>query len=130
MTQESTHPSSGVDLFSDEALTNPYPHYEQLREAGGAVHLDAAGAFALPRYAEVRAALADWQTFSSRGIGLTEERNEAMAGTILASDPPEHDALRKTIDYGLSPRILRQEAEATIKQRSEEIVEDAVARCR
>lgn len=109
MTQESTYPSSGANLFSDEALTNPYPHYEQLREAGGAVHLDAAGAFALPRYAEVRAALADWQTFSSRGIGLTESRNEAMTGTILASDPPEHDALRKTIDYGLSPRILRQE---------------------
>lgn len=128
MTQKSTYPSSGVDLFSDEALTNPYPHYRQLRDAGAVVHLETIGAFALPRYAEVRAALADWQTFSSHGIGLTEDTNSRMTGTILASDPPEHDALRTTIDYGLSPRILRQEAEATIKHRSEEIVEDAVAR--
>lgn len=128
MTQESTYPSSGVELFSDEALADPYPRYERLREAGAVVRLDALGVYALPRYAEVRAALADWQTFSSRGIGLTEERNEAMTGTILASDPPEHDVLRKTIDYGLSPRALRQEAEATIKLRSEEIVEDAVGR--
>lgn len=128
MTRRAAYPSSGADLFSDEALMDPYPHYERLRAAGAAVHLDTTGAFALPRYAEVRAALADWRTFSSRGIGLTEERNEAMDGTILASDPPDHDALRKTLDYGLSPRVLRQEAEATIKRRSQEIVEAAVAR--
>ena len=128
MTQKPMYPSFDVDLFSDETLTDPYPHYKQLRDAGAVVHLDNTGAFALPRYAEVRAALADWQTFSSQGIGLTDDTNNRMTGTILASDPPEHDALRTTLDYGLSPRVLRQEAQTTIELRAEELVEDAVAR--
>lgn len=94
MTQKSTHPSSDVELFSDEALVNPYPHHERLRDA--VVQLHAPGAFALSRYAEVRGALADWRTFSSRGVGSTEDWNEAVTGTtILASEPPLAPGLGK-----------------------------------
>lgn len=126
MNPQSTHPSSGVDLFSDEALADPYPRYKELRDAGAAVSLDDIGVWALPRYAEVRAAAADWATFSSAGIGLMPELD--ASGSVLGSDPPVHDARRRVLDNGLSPRVLRQQAQASIEQRAEEIVGAALAR--
>lgn len=130
MSPQAAYPSSDVDLFSDEALADPYPRYERLREAGTAVYLESIDVWALPRYAEVRAAAADWATFSNAGIALTPEMNEASAGTVLGADPPVHEERRRTLDYGLSPRLLRQHAQASIEQRTEEIVGAALARGR
>lgn len=130
MNPQATYPSSDVDLFSDEALADPYPLYKRLREAGVTVYLEKIDAWALPRYAEVRAAAADWATFSSAGIGLTPEMNAAAAPTVLASDPPVHEERRRTLDYGLSPHLLRRHAQASIEQRAEEIVGAALARGR
>src|SRR3954449_6768465 len=101
-------PSSAIDLFSDEVLLDPYPTYAELRELNGVVHLPANDVYALTRYDVVRAALGDWETFSSaHGIGFNPMVNEALAGTSLASDPPEHTALRAALTENLSPRALR-----------------------
>lgn len=54
------------------------------------------GAWAMPRYHEVYEALHDHASFSSAsGVGLSEELNRAMAGGTIASDPPEHDRIRR-----------------------------------
>jgi cytochrome P450 len=71
---------SDVDLFSAATLQDPYPRYRDLRELGPAVYLQRHGAWFLGRHAEVKAAQADWQTFSSaHGIGLNAIINEVWA---------------------------------------------------
>lgn len=100
-------PSSAVDLFADEVLIDPYPTYAELRELGGVVHLPANDVHVLTRYDVIRDALADPETFSSRTIGFNPAVNEALAGTSLASDPPDHARLRATLTENLSPRALR-----------------------
>src|SRR3954471_18444874 len=99
--------TSDLDLFADEVLLDPYPHYAALRDLGGVVHLPANDVYALTRYDVIREALGDWRTFSSaRGVGFNPMVNEALAGTSLASDPPEHTALRAALTENLSPRAL------------------------
>jgi cytochrome P450 len=100
-------PTSQIDLFDDEVLVDPYPHYAELRELGGVVHLPANDVYALTRYDVIRSALGDHETFSSSTIGFNPMVNEALQGTSLASDPPVHTQLRATLTENLSPRALR-----------------------
>jgi len=104
-------PSLEIDIFSDENIADPYPVYAELRALGPAVWLPAGGFYAVSRYADVRALLHDWQTFSSaQGVGFNNPVNLAQAGTTLASDPPLHDHLRKIIAPPLFPKALRESA--------------------
>ena len=65
MTSTQAVPASDVDLFSDEMLLDPFEQYRTLRDAGPVVYLGRLGMWAIPRYENVRAALRDWQTFTS-----------------------------------------------------------------
>jgi hypothetical protein len=48
------------------------------------------------------------ETFSSaEGVGLNNIFNEALTGTIIASDPPHHQKLRNVLSDRLSPKALR-----------------------
>jgi cytochrome P450 len=87
--------TSGADLFSDETLYDPYPLYRELRDRGAAVHMQLLDAWALPRYEEVRAALADWQRYSSEdGVAFNEQMREWQRPTIQSIPPPQHDHVR------------------------------------
>lgn len=106
-------PSSSVDLFADEVLTDPYPVYRELRAQGPAVRMTAYDAWVLPRYDVVRSALRDHARFSSeRAVAYDDSINDQLAGSVLASDPPEHDALRAVLSEKLSSREL-----ATLRDR-------------
>jgi cytochrome P450 len=136
MSVSSTGSVTSIDLFSDEVLADPYPTYRLLRDAGPAVYLERIDAWALARDASVRAALTDWETFSSAaGVALTEGVNQALTGTVLASDPPEHDRLRAVMSERLAPRApggfctsVRRQADAMVRdlvrRRSFDAVED------
>jgi len=100
-------PTVDVDLFADEVVLDPYPVYAELREIGSVVRLPANDVYALTRYDAIRGALADWESFSSTSIGFNPAVNEALAGTSLASDPPDHTRLRATLTENLTPRALR-----------------------
>jgi cytochrome P450 len=102
-----TAPTSDIDLFADDVLVDPYPTYAALRELGAVVHLPSNDVYALTRYGAIRDALADWESFSSATIGFNPMVNEALAGTSLRSDPPEHTTLRATLSENLTPRALR-----------------------
>ncbi|MFE4214256.1 cytochrome P450 [Streptomyces sp. NPDC056844] len=102
-----TPPTSGIDLFADEVVLDPYPVYAELREQGSVVHLRKNDIHVLTRYDAIRGALADWESFSSASIGFNPTVNEALTGTSLASDPPVHTQLRATLTENLSPRALR-----------------------
>ncbi|MCQ4210891.1 cytochrome P450 [Streptomyces longispororuber] len=103
----STPPTSDVDLFADDVVVDPYPAYAALRELGPVVRLPANDLYALTRYEVVRGALADWESFSSTSIAFNPAANEALTGTSLASDPPEHTRLRAALTENLTPRALR-----------------------
>ena len=52
-------PISDFDPYAEDALDNPYPHYEVLRELGPIVHLQRYGVYAIARHAEIDAVLRD-----------------------------------------------------------------------
>ncbi|TCK21964.1 cytochrome P450 [Pseudonocardia endophytica] len=123
-----THaPQSDVDLFTDDILMDPYPAYRDLRDRGGAVHLGQLDAWALPRYATVRQALGDWETFSSSGVALNDTVNQMLVGTVLAADPPEHDTLRAVLSDRLGPRAVRP-LHTDIAHRAALLVDELVER--
>jgi cytochrome P450 len=92
-------PRSDIELYSTDALLDPYPHYKKLRDLRPAVWLNAYNMFVLTRYDEVKSALSNWQVFSSAGgVTMNDDMNEKLRGGLLCSDPPRHDVLRKIIE--------------------------------
>lgn len=119
-------PSSDIDLFSDEVLADPYPAYDELRNLGPVVRLTAYDAWVLPRYEQVRAALADPATFSSaEGVGYEPQLNEYLKGSVLASDPPEHGPLRAVLSEQLAPRAVTG-LRSTIQEKADALIEMTV----
>lgn len=100
-------PETEVDIYSDEILDDPYEFYRSLRGLGPVVHLNRYGFYAIPRYADVRAALGNWQQFSSaKGMAMNEPMNGALMGTVIATDPPEHKRLRSILERPIAPKEL------------------------
>ena len=99
-------PSSSLDLWADEVLADPYPHFAELRAAGPVVWLERHGVAALPRFETVHTVLADWRRFSSaRGVGVAELYN-GMGESIIASDPPTHGLYRRPLADQLSSAAI------------------------
>lgn len=116
-----------VDLFADEVLVDPYDTYAALREHAAVVHLPSRDLYAITRYDQVRDALGDPATFSSTKVGFNPMINEVLKGTTLATDPPDHAALRAVLTENLSPRALRKEREA-IDEKADTMVRELVER--
>jgi cytochrome P450 len=124
----SSTPVSDIDLYSDEVLADPYPAFRVIRGTGPAVQLTAHPVWVIARYADVRAALRDWRTFTSaEGVAMTDEMNAHMHGSVLASDPPEHGVLRGVLGEKLAPRALAKLSDE-IGGRADAIVAEAVAK--
>lgn len=119
--------TSEIDLFSDEVLTNAYHYYAQLREQSAVVRLPANDVWALTRYEQIREALASWEVFSSTKVAFNDDMNGALRGTSLATDPPEHTALRAALTENLTPRALRK-MKGDIDAKADEMVAGLVER--
>ncbi|HQS96082.1 cytochrome P450 [Novosphingobium sp. 17-62-19] len=91
-------PQLDFDPYTDKALSDPFRHHDDLREAGPVFGLSRYSCYGMARYAEVQAALKDWQTFvSGRGVGLSDFSKEAPwrpPSLLLEADPPLHDRTR------------------------------------
>jgi cytochrome P450 len=115
---------SDLDPYSDEFLAEPHPGFRELRDLGPVVYLPAYDAYALPRYAEVREALTDWEHFSNAsGVGLNDPVNESPG--LLHMDPPEHTAERELLFPPMSTRGLREaavEIESTAQKLADELI--------
>jgi cytochrome P450 len=121
-------PTSGIDLYSDESIRQPYEVYRELRELGPVVWLEQSQAYALTRYAEVREANENWQVFSSaEGVSLTPFVNSVLRGSTLGSDSPLHEHLRSVSGDRLTPRALRPMREP-IAGIADDLVEELVER--
>jgi cytochrome P450 len=119
------------DLFTDGVLRDPYGHYRALRDLGPVVWLEAHEMYAVPRYAEVRAVLADADTYcSGQGVALNEAANVIAAGrNTLMTDGELHEHLRRVLARSLTPRALRAVDHST-RVAATELVTSLVARGR
>jgi cytochrome P450 len=122
-------PSTDLDMFGDEVLSDPYRFYRTLRDIGPAVRLDRYdGVLAITRYDDVKRIALDWQSFTSKkGVSFNRHRNEVAANSVLMSDPPEHKHLRGIILEWLSAKRVRQFRDE-IEGRAEALVDELVAR--
>ncbi|SKG69421.1 cytochrome P450 [Mycobacteroides abscessus subsp. bolletii] len=123
-------PVSDADIYSDDVLDDPYETYRQLRDAGPVVQLTSHPIWVLTRYADVRSALADAASFASGfGIGVSDEMAALQAGSVLASDDPEHAKLRSILTDKLAPRALTA-LHASIAHQADALVADVVSKGR
>jgi len=121
-------PSYESDIYSSAAIVDPYPHYARMRELGSVVWLAKQRVYALPRYAECKAALRDSDTFASgHGVALNAFTNRMSRGTVLNSDGDDHDKRRKLVAHRLTPKALRKVSDSVTSQ-AEQIVDAAVSR--
>ena len=121
-------PSTDLDMFTDAALRDPYPLYQELRDLGAVVQLSAHGMFAFPRYQQVREASGNWKVFSSaKGVMMNDQINSMLEGVTLCSDPPEHTRMRSVLSRPLRPDQLR-ELTPRVEAEARRIVEQLVNR--
>src|SRR5690625_3793345 len=119
--------TSTIDLFSDHTLQNTQEVFEQLRETAAVVHLPANDVWAVTRYEDIREALSDPATFSSKSVAFNPQMNEILSGTSLAADPPEHGPLRAVLTDNLSPRAMRS-MKAEIYDKADVLVQELAAK--
>lgn len=121
---DSSVPTYDEDMYSDDVLANPYPHYRRLRDAGPVVWLPQNNLYAISRYKDVRESLRAHQIFSSaNGVAANEPTNTGSMGTTIASDPPDHTAMRQVIGAPMLPSGL-----ALIRPRIEQMADELVDR--
>ncbi|CAN7305706.1 cytochrome P450 [Mycolicibacterium frederiksbergense] len=121
-------PAYRRNIYARSAIVDPYPHYSRLRQRGAVVWLPRQRVYALPRYAECKAALRDDGRFASgQGVALNAMTNRLSRGTTLNSDGTDHDRRRRLLAHRLTPKALRSMAEA-IDRQAAAVVEAAVAR--
>lgn len=96
------------DHYDPAWIDDPYPTYERMREESPVAWSDAHGGFwVLTRYADVKAALHDWTTFTSAvpgRIAIPPTTPSDVPSVPLESDPPEHSAYRRALARAFSQR--------------------------
>lgn len=93
------------DPLSQEVRDDPYPAYARLRAQAPVYFCEPRSVWVLSTYQDVRAALRDWETFtSSRGLEIGDFVGFFGKGDFVQLDPPEHDTLRRV----LAPRFANR----------------------
>lgn len=115
------------DPFADDVLRDSQAEFDRLREYSPVVHLPRRDLWAVTRYEHLREALADPGTFSSSAVAFNDRANGVMAGTTIATDPPDHQRLRDALMENLTPRALRSLREG-IEARADEAVPELLRR--
>ena len=90
---------------------DPHPIWRRMRDEAPLYRNDRYDFWALSRFEDVAAGLADWRTYSSaRGTVLEFLRNKVKIppGTILFEDPPLHDAHRALLARLFTPRRIAE----------------------
>ncbi len=116
------------DIYSTDAIVDPYPHYARLREIGPVVWLPKQRVYALSCFAECKSVLRDDATFVSEGgVALNPIANRLSRGTTLGSDGAEHDQRRKLVAHRMLPRALRAISDS-VDEQAAQVVETALNR--
>lgn len=121
-----TIPTYRPDVYAHDAILDPYPHYDRMRDLGPVVRLSKQRVLAVTRYDDCKQVLLDDATFvSGRGVALNPVANRLSRGTTLNSDGEEHDRRRKILASRLTPKALRSMRDE-VEQRADAVVAAAV----
>lgn len=127
--------------FDPAIFDDPYPIYARLRSDAPLYRGPTHRFWTLSRFADIKAALADHQLFSSDitrgGIGITPEEaggaelperaHELPPGNLIVMDPPQHTAYRKVI----AKRFLQKNMapfEATVRTVVDQLVDEFIVK--
>lgn len=112
------------DPLSEEAHEDPYPQYAVLREEFPLYRIERHGVWALSRYADVRDALRDWETFTSaQGVEIGDYVQFFGEGSIQELDPPHHDTLRRVIAPRFQAKNIKV-IEDAIRQIADRLIDE------
>jgi len=95
--------------FDPHRLTaedNPYPVYQELRENSPLYYSEERNIWVISRYADVRAALLDADTWAS-GQGTVPSGFLSDKPMLISEDPPYHTHLRGAVHLSFTPRRMR-----------------------
>lgn len=121
-------PDLDLDIYSDPSLLSPYDGYATLRDTAPIVRLPKYGIYVMSRFADVQAALKNWQTFSSAsGVGLNDTGNAVLARSTLSSDDPIHAEWRAILTRPMAPARLN-ELRGRIFAEADKLIEDLFQR--
>lgn len=121
-------PTFDVDLYTADAIRDPYPLYRAIRDLGPVVWLTAHDVWAIGRFDDVRAALrADDVLVSSRGVGLNEVVNQPGTRMTLSSDGDLHRQLRGVLMKPMMPSALRA-VQDEVQALADALVDDLAGR--
>ena len=97
------------DPYDFEIDTDPYPVWRRLRDERPLYYNAEHDFYALSRFTDVDAALADWRTYiSSRGTVLDLLKMDFVfqPGSIIFEDPPLHDTHRALLSRVFRPKDI------------------------
>lgn len=94
------------DPYSPAVDSDPFPLYRTLRDEYPCFWSSEANMWVLSRYADLMAALGNWQTYSSARGNLMDELPNRAGATLGTTDPPRHDRLRALIQHAFTKRNL------------------------
>ena len=121
-------PDVDIDIYSPEALVDPYENYRIFRDTAPIVRLPKYDLYLMARFADVQAALKNNALFSSgSGVAMNDLMNQAIAGSTLHTDAPYHSTLRSIVSRPLTPARLT-ELRQGLYALAEALVEQLVAK--
>ena len=101
-----------INLLSPEVAVDPFPYYAALRRDAPVCQVEPGDFWAVSRYDDVAAVLADPVAFSSRGVAPALDPSwlglefNAGAHSMVVQDPPEHTRLRGMVNRAFGPAFL------------------------
>jgi len=114
---------------SAETWRDPFGMYTALRDSDPVHHVAEGDYWVLSRFADIRNAVTDTETFSSaRGLTMAAADGEAdiiaTFAPIVMTDPPAHTAFRRLVSRGFTPKHvleLEQPVRSFVRDRLDRI---------
>lgn len=112
-----------MNFLSDEIRRDPYPMYEQVRNASPVLHDPQSGAWMVFDYESVKRVLNDQEAFSSSMFTAGRGNPE----WLIFFDPPRHTKLRALIMRAFTPKVVAN-LEPRIRELSNQLLDQTSGR--
>ncbi len=113
------------DPFAHENTQDPFPSYQRLLAEAPVYHNDNRDFWAISRYDDVKAALLDWENYSSAEGVRIDSLLELAGPSPLTMDPPRHGHLRNLLRKPFAPQGIADLA-VVVEQTVATLLDDLV----